>query len=84
MDYEKVVDGIEEFFEGEYHWIGKTVDESQVRGEPQHDPDSGGSKAFAPFDKVFVEQDGGGMTGDDFHGTAFFHIGGGRYATATY
>ena len=84
MDYETVVNGIEAFFEGEYRCIGATVDEDQVRGEPQHDPDSIGSKEFAPFDKVFVEQGGGGMTGDDFHGTAFFHIGAGRYATATY
>lgn len=79
MDYETVVNAIVDFFEGEFFYIGKTVDESQVRGEPQHD-----CTDFEHFDKVFVNQGGGGLSGDDFHGTAYFHIGNGRYATANY
>lgn len=79
MDYEIVVNAIAEFFDGEYFHIGKIVDESQVAGEPQHDCED-----FEHFDKVYVSQGGGGFTGDDFHGTAYFHIGNGRYATAEY
>lgn len=76
MNFEKVVEGIEEYFEGEYFCIGRVVDKEKVKGDEQ-DP----SKAFS---KIFVDQGGGGMTGDDFHGTAYFHLGKGRYATASY
>jgi hypothetical protein len=79
VTYETVFNGMIDFFEGEHFIPGKVVDESSVKGQPQHD-----CNEYEPFDKVFVEQGGGGITGDDFHGTVYFHIGGGRYATAEY
>jgi hypothetical protein len=76
MDYETVVSAIAEFFEGEYFCIGKVVGIEKVKGEEQD--------AFGVFDRVYVDQGGGGITGDDFHGTAYFHIGNAKYATAEY
>lgn len=78
--FEIITDAITEFFEGEYFVIGKVVDGSKVRGDQQVDS----AEEYPPFDKIFVEQGGGGITGDDFHGTAFFHLGNDRWATAEY
>lgn len=78
--FEIITDAITEFFEGEYFVIGKVVDGSKVRGEQQVFSE----KEFPEFDKIFVDQGGGGITGDDFHGTAFFHLGNDRWATAEY
>ena len=76
MEYKKVIDGIAEFFEGEYFCAGKVVQRKDVEGDEQ-DP-------FTPFTKVFISQGGGGISGDDYHGTAYFHIGNNWYATAAY
>ena len=72
----EAVAGIAEFFEGEYHsGITGIVDASKVRGERVED------ECRPEFDHCYVTQDGGGFDGDDFHGTVYFHIGNGEYAT---
>lgn len=76
MDYESVISLMHKFFYGEYFCPGKVVIASDIKGEKQ-DP-------FGEFDPVYVDQGGGGITGDDFHGTVYFHIGGGKFATAEY
>jgi hypothetical protein len=76
MEYEKVINTMAEFFEGEYFNAGQVVSKDKVRGEKQ-DP-------FGPFKQVYVNQGGGGMSGDDFHGVAYFGIGKGRFASAEY
>lgn len=76
MDFETVVIAIANFFEGEYFCIGKVVTIDQVKGEEQG--------PFEALDKVVVDQNGGGITGDDFHGTAYFHLGNDRWASAEY
>lgn len=75
----EAVAGIAEFFEGEYHsGITGIVDASKVRGERVED------ECRPEFDHCYVTQDGGGFDGDDFHGTVYFHIGNGEYATVDY
>lgn len=76
MDYETVVNEIAAFFAGEYFCIGKIVGVDRVKGQEQ-DP-------FGIFDLVYVDHGGGGYTGDDFHGTAYFHIGNAKYASVEY
>lgn len=36
------------------------------------------------FGHCYVDQSGGGMTGDDFHGMVYFHIEGDHYLVAEY
>jgi len=75
----EAVAGIAEFFEGEYHsGITGIVDASKVRGERVDD------ECRPEFDHYYVTQGGGGFDGDDFHGTVYFHIGNGEYATVDY
>lgn len=75
----EAVAGIAEFFEGEYHsGITGIVDASKVRGERVED------ECRPEFDHCYVTQGGGGFDGDDFHGTVYFHIGNGEYATVDY
>ena len=75
----EAVAGIAEFFEGEYHsGITGIVDASKVRGERVED------ECRPEFDHYYVTQGGGGFDGDDFHGTVYFHIGNGEYATVDY
>lgn len=76
MDYEAVVNEIEQFFSGEYFHVGKIVGLERVKGEEQD--------AFGIFDRVYVDQGGGGIAGDDFHGTAYFHIGDAKFASVEY
>lgn len=76
MDYETVVNEIQKYFDCEYHCIGNVVGIEKVKGEEQD--------AFGVFDRVYIDQGGGGITGDDFHGTAYFHIGNAKYATVEY
>lgn len=76
MDYEAVLSAMSEFFEGQFFEVGKAVSKAEVKGS-EEDP-------FKIFDKVYVDQGGGGFTGDDFHGTVYFHIGNDRFATAHY
>lgn len=75
----EAIEGVREFFDGEYHsGITGIVDASKVRGERVED------ECRPEFDHCYVTQGGGGITGDDFHGTAYFHIGNGEYATVDY
>jgi hypothetical protein len=76
MDYETVLNAMSEFFEGQFFEVGKVVSKEKIKGT-EEDP-------FKIFNKVYVEQDGGGFSGDDFHGTVYFHIGNDRFATASY
>lgn len=76
MDFETAVNAIKNFFEGDYFCIGNVVESALVKGEEQG--------PFECFDQVTVDQGGGGITGDDFHGTAYFHIGNGRWASVEY
>ena len=73
------VEGVEAFFDGEY-WQGITgvVDSTKVHGQRQDD------ECQPEFDHCYVDQDGGGITGDDFHGTVYFHVGQGLYLTVPY
>lgn len=78
FDLKTALDGVQNFFDGEYFHIGKIMDFCQVRGQRQDED------CPPEFDHCFVDQGDGGITGDDFHGTAFFHLGAGQYLTAEY
>lgn len=78
FDLKIAMSGAHAFFEGEYFWLMGIVDSSQVKGQRQED------ECKPEFDHCFVDQDGGGITGDDFHGCVYFHIGSGEYLKASY
>ena len=78
FDLKTALHGVQNFFDGDYFHIDKIVDASQVRGQRQEEDCS------PEFDHCFVDQSGGGISGDDYHGTVFFHLGDGQYLTAEY
>lgn len=76
MDLKTALNGVAEFFNGEYFNPKKVVSEAIAKrpgGQRQTD------ECRPTFDHCFVHQDSGGVTGDDFHGTVYFHIGGKEY-----
>lgn len=70
MKVQTAIAAVEEFFEGEYHHVMAVKQfDSEARkklGQRQDDCKS--------FHHCYVDQDGGGMTGDDFHGKVYFNI----------
>ena len=75
----EAIAGIHEFFDSECHsGITGIVDTSKVCGDRIED------ECRPTFDHCYVNQGGGGITGYDFHGTVYFHIGNGEYATVDY
>jgi len=75
----EAIAGIHEFFDSECHsGITGIVDTSKVCGDRVED------ECRPTFDHCYVNQGGGGITGYDFHGTVYFHIGNGEYATVDY
>lgn len=78
MDIKTAIDGVAEFFDGDFFIIKSVVDVSQVRGDREDDD------CVPAFDHCFVDQGGGGITGDDFHGTVYFHIGAAEYLAVEY
>lgn len=78
FDLKTALDGVKNFFDGEYFHIDEIVDASQVCGQKQEE------ECQPEFDHCFVNQSGGGITGDDYHGTVFFHVGAGQYLTVRY
>lgn len=73
FDLQTALTGVAGFFDGEFHRIKGIVSSEQARGQRQED------ECQPEFDHCFVDQDSGGYTGDDFHGTVYFHIGDGQY-----
>jgi len=69
---------VKKFFDDEYFHIDEIVDASQVCGQKQEE------ECQPEFDHCFVNQSGGGITDDDYHGTVFFHVGAGQYLTVGY
>ena len=80
MDLEKAVNGVAEFFDGDYFRIGRVVDRKKVPAGAQRLTD----ECRPAFNHCFVNQGGGGFTGDDFHGTVYFYIGGAKYLSVAY
>lgn len=78
MDIKTAIDGVAEFFDGEFFHVKSVVDASQARGQRQED------ECRPAFDHCFVDQDSGGITGDDYHGTVYFHIGAAEYLAVEY
>lgn len=77
-----VLQAAERFFEGEYWQIeganNLTITPAGDRETVDDRPE------IAPFDHVFIDQGGGGETGDDFHGRVYWPIGGGSYLVTSY
>lgn len=77
VDLKTAIAGVAEFFDGEYYRIKSVVPRKQASGDRQDDE-------CHPFDHCLIDQDGGGVTGDDFHGTVYFHIGDSEYMAVEY
>lgn len=82
IDIKAAIEGVQNFFDGEHFSVQRIVrsgvDEEMVNGQFQQGIEC------KPFDHCYVNQGGGGITGDDFHGTVYFHIGSGDYLAADY
>ena len=80
LDIFASIKAVKNFFEGEHFSITDAIDTKArnvlVSGQRQDDCDY--------FDHCYVDQGGGGMSGDDFHGIVYFHIGDGAYICADY
>ena len=76
IDIKTAVQGVAAFFDGEWYRIKDVVSDKTARGERQDE--------CHPFDHCLVDQGGGGIAGDDFHGTVYFHIGDSEYLSAEY
>ena len=73
--------GVAAFFDGEFHRIESVVPEARAKrpgGQLQTD------ECRPTFSHCYVHQDGGGLTGDDFHGTVYFHLGDAEYLAVGY
>lgn len=77
IDIKTAVQGVAAFFNGEWYRIKDVVSDKNARGERQDDE-------CHPFDHCLIDQGGGGIYGDDFHGTVYFHIGDSEYLSAEY
>lgn len=75
------IDGVKTFFEGDYFSITDTAALSEIDTDRMQKQDGDDCK---PFDHCFVDQNGGGITGDDFHGVVYFHIDEKKYLVVDY
>jgi hypothetical protein len=73
----EVLAGVAAFFDGEWFHVEGVLPRKKVSGDRQDDE-------CAPFDRCMIDQCGGDITGDDFHGTMYFHIGGSEYLAVAY
>lgn len=78
MDLKVALEGVKEFFEDEWYDIDSVVPATAVTGQRQEE------ECRPHFDHCFVDQGGGGFSGDDFHGTVFFYIGDNEYLSVQY
>lgn len=80
MKVQTAIAAVTEFFEGEYHHIGavKKFDSEARKNLGQRQDDC------KRFHHCYVSQGGGGMSGDDFHGTVYFNIEKNDYLVVTY
>ncbi len=79
ISIKEAIDGVDAFFDGEWHsGITAIVDSSKVRGQRQED------ECQPNFDHCYVDQGGGGFTGDDFHGYVYFYMGNDEYIKVEY
>lgn len=80
MKIQTAIKAVEDFFEGEFFSIGrvKQYDSEQRKklGQRQDDCNS--------FHHCYVDQDGGGMSGDDYHGVVYFNIEKNDYLVVSY
>jgi len=81
MDIQEAITGIKSFFDGEYFAIIDTAYISEIAEEKMQRQEG---EDCPPFDHCYVNQGGGGMSGDDFHGTVYFHIKDQQYIVADY
>jgi hypothetical protein len=81
MDIHTAINGVKSFFDGEYFSITDTAYISEIAAERMQRQAGDDCK---PFDHCFVDQGGGGITGDDFHGTVYFHIKDQQYLVADF
>lgn len=79
MDLQKAIWGVKSYFGKEYFSIHDTayISEEAEKNLQRH-------SACPPFEHCLIDQGGGGITGDDFHGTAFFHIAERQYLVVEY
>lgn len=80
-------EAVDEFFEDEgfsrYEGIVefRCFEEYLVSDEGRHGQLQ---RDLSYFDHCFVKQGGGGVSGDDYHGSVFFHLGNQRYLEVSY
>lgn len=77
MDLKQALQGVAAFFDRDWYRIKGIVPQRNARGERQRDE-------CQPFNHCLIDQDGGGITGDDFHGTVYFYIGDSEYLAVEY
>ena len=78
MDIRIALKGVSAFFDGERFQIMEVMSKEEVEGQRQED------ERCPMFDHLYVNQDDGGITGDDFHGYVFFYIGNDEYLYVEY
>ena len=79
MDILDAVNGVKNFFDGEYYSLTNTAALTEIETE-----DMQRQTECDPFDHCYVDQGDGGMSGDDFHGIVYFHVGDEKYLVADY
>jgi hypothetical protein len=77
IDLVKTIEGVDDYFEGEYHRIVKLVEKDVIPKDAQYQDYDG----LSYFDHCYVDQRG---SSDDFHGNVYFHIIGDMYLEVEY
>jgi len=78
MDIREVITALDDFFEGEYYFIGKIVSKDVVKGQKQLE------ECQPAFEHCFVYQHGPSFGGDEYHGLVYFYIEDGDYLAVEY
>lgn len=80
MDIIEAINGIKKYFDGQFFSINDIASSLEIDADKtQKNTDC------SPFDHCYISQDaGGGIAGDDFHGTVYFHVGNNQYLVVEY
>lgn len=81
MDAIEAIKGIKNYFKDEYFSLNDIAYASEINVNKAQKQEGGECK---PFDHCYIDQGGGGLTGDDFHGMAYFHCGNNQYLVVEY